>query len=76
MRTDAIPVEQAVEEYIRASGYTPSHVPLVLAELKEPGNLPLDLLGEPLPYSIQDGVPVVERDRFEAILARLRERAR
>ena len=70
---DTIPVELAVEEYVRESGYTPSHVPLVLAELKEPGALPLDLLGEPLPYFIQEGVPVIERNRFDAIMARLRE---
>ena len=37
---DTIPVEVAVAEYLRATGYTPSHVPLVLAELDEPGTLP------------------------------------
>ena len=69
---DTIPVEEAVAAYVRQTGYTPSHVPLVLAELDEPGTLPLDLLGEPLQYSIKDGVPVIERQRFEAVMARLR----
>jgi hypothetical protein len=69
---DTIPVEVAVAEYLRATGYTPSHVPLVLAELDEPGTLPLDLLGESMPYSIKDGVAVIERDRFDALMARLR----
>jgi hypothetical protein len=69
---EIIPVEEAVAAYVRQSGYTPSHVPLVLAELKEPGTLPLDLLGESLPYSIKDGVAVIERERFEAVMARLR----
>ena len=69
---DTIPVEVAVDQYLRATGYTPSHVPLVLAELDEPGTLPLDLLGEPMPYSIKDGVAVVERGRFDALMARLR----
>ena len=69
---DTIAVEQAVEIYLRESGYTPSHVPLVMAELAEPGTLPLDLLGEPLPYSIKDGRAVIERSRFDAIMARLR----
>jgi hypothetical protein len=73
---DTIPVEQAVETYLRESGYTPSHVPLVMAELDEPGALPLDLLGEALPYSIKDGVPVIERARFDAIMARLRDARR
>jgi hypothetical protein len=70
---ETIPVEEAVAAYVQATGYTPSHVPLVLAELNEPGTLPLDLLGEPLPYSIKDGVPVIERERFEAAMARLRQ---
>ena len=68
---DTIPVEEAVAAYVRQTGYTPSHVQLVLAELDQPGTLPLDLLGEPLPYSIKDGVPVIERGRFEAAMARL-----
>ena len=70
---DTIPIDEAVEAYLREAGYTPSHVPLVLAELTESGALPLDLLGEPLPYTIKDGVAVVERERFEALMARLRE---
>jgi hypothetical protein len=70
---ETIPVEVAVEEYVRATGYTPSHVPLVLAGLDEPGTLPLDLLGESMPYSIKDGIAVIERDRFDALMARLRE---
>ena len=70
---ETIPVEEAVAAYVRQSGYTPSHVPLVLAELTEPGTLPLDLLGESLPYSVKDGVAVIERERFEAVMARLRE---
>jgi hypothetical protein len=69
---ETIPVEEAVAAYVQQSGYTPSHVPLVLAELAEPGTLPLDLLGESLPYSIKDGVAVIERERFEAVMARLR----
>lgn len=69
---DTIPVEDAVAAYVQATGYTPSHVPLVLAELDEPGTLPLDLLGEPLPYSIKDGVPVIERKRFDQVMANLR----
>ena len=70
---ETIPVEEAVAAYVQQTGYTPSHVPLVLSELDEPGTLPLDLLGEPLPYSIKDGVAVIERERFEAVMARLRE---
>jgi hypothetical protein len=70
---ETIPVEDAVAAYVQQAGYTPSHIPLVLAELNEPGTLPLDLLGEPLPYSIKDGVAVIERRRFDAVMARLRE---
>jgi hypothetical protein len=70
---ETIPVEDAVAAYVQQAGYTPSHIPLVLAELNEPGTLPLDLLGEPLPYSIKDGVAVIERRRFDALMARLRE---
>jgi hypothetical protein len=73
---ETIPVEDAVAAYVQQAGYTPSHIPLVLAELNEPGTLPLDLLGEPLPYSIKDGVAVIERRRFDAVMARLRESQR
>ena len=71
---ETITVREAVEAYMTAAGYTPSHVHQVLAELQEPGTLPLDLLGDPLPYSIKDGVAVVERARFEALMAHVRAR--
>jgi hypothetical protein len=71
MNSDTIPVEVAVETYIRATGSSPSHVPQVLAELLEPGTRPLDLLGEPMPYSIKDGVSVIARDRFDDLMTRL-----
>lgn len=70
---ETIPVAEAVAAYVREAGYTPSHVSTVLAQLDEPGTPPLDLLGEPLPYSVKDGVAVTERLRFEALMARLRE---
>ena len=66
-----IPVREAVDIYLRATGTSPSHADQILAGLKEPGTLPLDLLGDALPYFIQDGEPVVERDRFDALMARV-----
>jgi hypothetical protein len=71
---ETVPVEEAVEAYVSATGYTPSHVHQILAELREPGVVPLDLLGDSLPYFLKDGVPVVERARFDALMARVRER--
>ena len=58
--------------YLAATGSSLSFEPQVLAELREPGTLPLNLLGDPLPYFIKDGEPVVERARFEELMARVR----
>ena len=69
---ETIPVREAVETYMVATGSSMSLAEQVLAELHEPGMLPLDLLGEPLPYVIKDGEPVVDRGRFEALMARVR----
>lgn len=69
---ETIPVREAVEAYMVATGSSMSLAEQVLAELHEPGMLPLDLLGEPLPYFIKDGEPVVHRGRFEALMARVR----
>lgn len=73
MPEDTIPVREAVEVYLAATGTSPSLEEQVLAELREPGALPLDLLGDPLPYFIKDGQPVVERARFEDLMARVRK---
>ena len=69
---ETIPVREAVEAYMVATGSSMSLAEQVLAELHEPGMLPLDLLGEPLPYFIKDGEPVVDRGRFDALMARVR----
>ena len=42
--------------YLSATGSSPSLVYQILAELHEPGVLPLDLLGDPLPYSSRTAV--------------------
>ena len=72
MSEDTISVREAVEMYLAATGSSPSLEPQVLAELREPGTLPLNLLGDPLPYFIKDGEPMVERARFEELMARVR----
>ena len=71
-----IPVRDAVVAYLSATGSSPSLVYQILAELHEPGVLPLDLLGDQLPYFIEDGRPVVERARFDALMAHVRSGAR
>jgi hypothetical protein len=73
---ETIPVRDAVEAYLNATGSSPSLVYQILAELHEPRVLSLDLLGDPLPYFIQDGRPVVERARFDAFIAHVRTGAR
>jgi hypothetical protein len=73
MAEDTIPVREAVEAYLAATGASPSLEEQVLAELREPGMLPLNLLGDPLPYFTKDGQPVVERVRFEQLMARVRK---
>lgn len=69
---ETIPVREAVEAYLRATGSSPSLADQVLAELHEPGVLRLDLLGDTLPYFMKDGRPVVERARFDELMARVR----
>jgi hypothetical protein len=76
MPEDTIPVREAVEAYLAATGTSPSLEEQVLAELREPGTLPLNLLGDPLPYFIKDGQPVVERARFDELMARVRKHQR
>jgi hypothetical protein len=71
---DTIPVRDAVEAYVSATGSSPSLAEQIVAELREPGTLRLDLLGDPLPFFIKDGQPVVERARFDALMARVRQR--
>ncbi len=75
MSEDTISVRDAVAEYLSATGSSPSLAEQIVAELREPGTLPLDLLGDPLPYFIKDGCAVVERSRFEALMARVRRRS-
>jgi hypothetical protein len=75
MPEDTIPVRAAVEAYLSATGSSPSLAEQIVAELHEPGTLPLDLLGDPLPYFIKDGHAVVERWRFDAMMARVRKRS-
>ena len=70
-----MPERLAIPGFLRGSrwvGASGEASYFMLYELDEPGTLPLDLLGEPMPYSIKDGVAVIERDRFEALMARLR----
>jgi hypothetical protein len=67
---ETIPVREAVEAYLRATGSSPSLADQILAELDEPGAQSLDLLGDALPYFVKDGRPVVERERFDALMAR------
>jgi hypothetical protein len=71
---ETIPVREAVEVYLRATGSSPSLAEQIVAELHELG-APLNLLGDSLPYFVKDGKPVVERERFEELMARVRERA-
>jgi hypothetical protein len=71
---DTISVREAVETYLAATGSSPSLEEQIIAELREPGTLPLDLLGDPLPYFIKDGLAVVERARFETLMAHVRDR--
>jgi len=71
MADETIPVSEAVEIYVRATGTSPSYTQQVLAALHEPGALPLELLGDPLPYFLKDGIPVVERVRFDALMSRV-----
>jgi len=75
MSDDTISVREAVETSLAATGSSPSLEDQVLAEMRQPGTLPLNLLGDPLPYFIKDGQPVVERARFEELMARVRERS-
>ena len=51
MSEDTISVREAVEMYLAATGSSPSLEPQVLAELREPGMLPLNLLGIRSPTS-------------------------
>jgi len=69
---ETMPVRDAVEAYLSATGSSPSLAYQILAELHEPGLLSLDLLGDPLPYFMDDGRPVVQRARFDALMARVR----
>jgi len=69
---EAMPVQEAVEAYLSATGSSPSLAYQILAELHEPGLPWLDLLGDPLPYFMDDGRPVVRRARFDALMARVR----
>jgi hypothetical protein len=69
---ETIPVREAVEAYLRATGSSPSLADQILAGLDEPGANSLDLLGDALPYFVKDGRPVVERQRFDALIARTR----
>jgi len=69
---ESIPVRDAVDAYLRATGSSPSLAYQILAELHEPVTLSLDLLGDPLPYFIEDGRPVVQRARFDALMAHVR----
>jgi len=69
---EVIPLREAVETYLIETGSSPSLAEQIVAELREPGMLRLELLGDPLPYFIQDGEVVVERARFDELMARLR----
>jgi hypothetical protein len=69
---DIIPVRDAVEAYLTATGSSPSLADQILSQLDEQGAIPLDLLGDALPFFIKDGHPVVERARFDALMARVR----
>jgi hypothetical protein len=69
---DVIPLREAVETYLIETGSSPSLAEQIVAELREPGTLRLELLGDPLPYFILDGEVVLERARFDELMARLR----
>ncbi len=69
---ETIPVREAVEAYLRATGSSPSLADQILAGLDESGTHSLDLLGDALPYFFKDGRPVVERESLDALTARKR----
>jgi len=52
---ETIPVREAVEAYLRATGSSPSLADQILAGLDEPGANSLDLLDDALPYFLKDG---------------------
>ena len=66
-------MRDAVEACVRATGSSPKLVEQIVAELREPDTLRLDPLGDPLSYFIKDGRAVVERARFDALMARVRQ---
>jgi hypothetical protein len=70
---NTIPVRDAVEACVRATGSSPSLAEQIVAELREPDTLRLDLPGDALSYFIKDGRAVVERARFDALMARVRQ---
>ena len=72
---ETIPVREAVDTYLKLTGSSPSLAEQIVAELHEPGAPALDLLGDPLPYFFKAGRPVVERERFDELMARVRQRA-
>ena len=72
---ESIPVREAVDAYLRATGSSPTLAYQILSELHEPAILSLDLLGDPLPYFIEDGRQVVQRGRFDALMAHVRDGA-
>jgi hypothetical protein len=74
MSDETISLRDAVEAYLSATGSSPSLAEQLVAEVREPGTLRLELLGDPLPYFVKDGRVVVERARFDELMAHLRDR--
>lgn len=68
---ETIPLRDAVEAYLLATGSSPSLTDQVLAEVAESAGR-LEVLGDVLPYFEKDGRPVVERSRLEALLTGVR----
>jgi len=71
LTTETLSVRDAVEAYLSATGSSPSLAHQILAELHEPGAHSMDLLGDTLPYLIEDGRRVVSRARFDALMAHI-----
>jgi hypothetical protein len=75
LTNETLSVRDAVETYLNATGSSPSLAHQILAELHEPGAQSLDLLGDTLPYHIEDGRRVVSRARFDALMAHISGRS-
>jgi hypothetical protein len=67
---ETIPLREAVDRYLMATGSSPSLADQVLAELQDTSGA-LEVLGDAIPYFFMDGEPVVERERFDRLMAQV-----